>query len=643
MTFGEHILTHPGDILINGVPYQLDVNPRSNPPNQLAWEEEPVLDGTPPAPGPGLKHTPIPNAQYAWLSEQVLDSFHLGMGDALNYDEHTYHYAQDVDAGEPNVVTLGPLRTQLTITVTAGGDPVGYFELGGRLYLLWSRFIRELGTLSGTPTDTADIDLGASQHVSDAKIFRNAAVVALGSGAVFRSRASGAAPGTYTSADSGLTADYFTVTEEFLYRVDSDNSNSRVGSCATSDSPLTAANWSAEIDIGGGSAASFTDLETFGYQVLVGREDGVFRTNRLGFAPNLLDEFKGMEDTANARQMKKAFGNMYIPHLRGMFRYDGRGPMQLVGLEKLYSHNHSNLGPVAGVYQATATDGQWLYVALWNGTDTYIMKYREMTVGDELRGVWHPYAYWSANQVTALHVTGLSGTNSSLWASSTTNELISRWFLPAAARSQVGDSGYTYATSGTIWLPRLYMGSRENTKYFTEVDIEADNLSATETLTFGYRTTVNFPWSASSPSFTDLAALTATGTQTIGASGRFIEPRIAFARGGTTTETPAMRRVTIKAIQVAPWRNHYKCRVIVSPDDLYLQGGETVGAIDDQTPETTLDALRALESSASTITVIDPRGESHTVLLVDRVEVTAIAVEGHVEPRAVATLHFVEV
>lgn len=643
MAFGEHILSNPGDVVINGVPYQLDVNPRSNPPNQLAWEEEPILNGTEPKPGPGLKHTRVPGSDYAWLSEQVIESMHLGMGDALDYEEATYHFAQNVDASEPGAVTLGPLRTELTVGVTAGGDPVGYFELGGRLYALWSRYIREIGTLSGTPTDTADKDFGSGEHVSDAKIFRNAAMIALGNADVFQSRATGAAAGTYSTAEAGLTADYFAVTEEFLYRADSDNSNSRVVSCPTSLSPLVAVNWSAEIDVGGGAQASFTDLEAFGYQILIGREDGVYRTNRLGFAPNILDEFKGMEDTANARQMKKALGNMYIPHLRGMFRYDGKSP-QLVGLEKLFSHNHTNLGPVAGVYQATAGDGQWLYVALWNGTDTYIMKYREMNVGSELRGVWHPYAYWAANQVTGLHVSGLSGTNSSLWASSTTNELISRWFLPAAARNMLQDSGYTYATAGTIWLPRLYMGSMENTKYFTEVRVEADNLSADETLTFAYRTTVSFPWSASSPAYTALSALTATGTQTIGASGNFIEPRIAFARGSTTTKTPVLRRITIHAIQVMRWVQHIKCRIILPPDAQSLPGGHEVGSVDVRTARTTLVALRTLESSATPFTVVDPQGVDRNVILVDRVDATAIVPDDpKEEAKMVVDLHFVVV
>lgn len=640
--FGERTLTHPGDIVINGVPYTLDVNPKSNPPNQFAWEEEPVLNGTEPQPGPGLKHTRIPGAAYAWLSEQTLETFHMGMGDALDYEENTYHYAQNVDAGEPNAVVLGPLAATTTIGVAAAGDPVGYFELGGRLYAIWSRYIRELGTLNDTVTDTADKDFGSGVHVSDVKLFRNAAMIALGNATPMQSRATGAAAGTYTAADSTVTADYFAVSEEFLYRADSDGSNTRVMSVPTASSPLTAGNWSSEIDIGGDPGIAFTDLTTYGYQVLVGKRDGVYRTNRLGFAPNILDEFKSRPDASNARNIIKSFGNTYIPHMRGMFRYDGRG-IQAVGLEKLSGHHHTNLSPVAGEYTATAEDGQWLYVALWNGTNTYILKYKELVIGDSIRGVWHPFIYWAANKVTGMHVSGIT-TSPSIWASSTTNELISRWFTAADARTPLTDSTYTFAATGSLWLPRLYMGSEENNKYFTEIVLEGDNLSSTETLRFYYRVTVNFPWSATSPSYTALAAVTSSPTtQTVGASGRFIEPRIDFARGTTTTETPVLRRVKIRAVQVLDYIRHVTCRVLLPAENQYLEGGELLGAIDDNTTETSYAVLRALENSASTLSVIDPFGTTRTMLLVDHIKAVAIrpATE-HAEAFIVAELHLVE-
>ena len=73
-------------------------------------------------------------------------------------------------------------------------------------------------------TDTADKDFGASSLSQDAKIFRNQAHIALGNGEPFQVRASGAAPGSYTVAASSLTADFFAVTEEFLYRAFSDGS-----------------------------------------------------------------------------------------------------------------------------------------------------------------------------------------------------------------------------------------------------------------------------------------------------------------------------------------------------------------------------------------------------------------------------------
>ena len=634
---GEHVLFHPGSIILNGVPYELDLDPKTM---QMSWVEEPILNGTAPKPGPGLKHTPIGEA--AWLSEQVIDSYDMGMGDALDYEENTYHYGTDVDPSEPGALVLGPLRTQLTIAVAPGNDPAGYFELGGRLYLVWGRYIREIGALSGTPTDTADRDFGAGLLSTDAAIFRNAAIIALGNATPLQSRATGAAAGTYTVAPASLTADFVTVTEEFLYRAFSDGSVTQVAACPQDSSPLTAANWSAPVDIGGDSGLAFTDLKTFGYQVIVGKRDGAYRTNRLGFAPNIIDEFKAYPDAANARKMNSYAQKFYIPHLRGLLRYDGRG-IRRVGLEALSTHSHANLGPVNGVYRALVSDGQWQYVAVWNGTDTYILKYHEITAADgTLRAVWHSHAVWSANQVTALHVTGLSGTNPSLWASSVTNNLISRFFLPAAGRVATQDSGYTYAVSGILYLPRLYFGSEENQKLFTEIVVEADNLTAfAELVTIAYRTTDNFPWSATSPAFTSLADISSSpSTQVVNVAGRFIEPRVTIARGGTTTETPVLRRIKIRAIQRIPYLRHIRAHIKLPPDAQSLEGD--IGSVDIRSPETSYAALRALEAGTTALTLIDPWGVSRVVYLVSKVHTPAVLYADHEEPHITAEIHLIE-
>ena len=631
------VLMHPGTIVLNGVPYQVATkDPKTS---ELEWDEQPVINGSEPKPGPGLTHTRVPGTKYAWISEQVLDSWHMGLGDILLTEPGTYHWGDNVDGTEPGQVILGPLRTELTIAATAGGDPVGFFELGGRMYAIWSRYIREIGTLSGTPTDTADVDFGAGEHVSDVKIFRNAAMVALGGADAFQSRATGAAPGTYTAADSTLTADYFAVTEAFLYRADADGSNTRVVSCPTSSSPLTAANWSSEIDVGGDSGVSFTDLESFGYQVLVGKRDGVYNTNRLGFTPNMLEELKEYVDAANGRGMHRHGGMMYIPHLRGLIRYDGGGS-QTVGLEKLQGHGHTNLGPINGVYRALTSDGTWLYVAVWNGTDTYILKYKEIVRGESVLGVWHNLGVWAANQVTGMHVTGLSGTNPSLWLASTTNELVSRYFLPASSKSPIQDTGYTYAASGTIYMGKLYMGSDVNNKVFTEVTIEGDNLAVgAETLTMSYRTSAAVPWVTTG--FTATTAVTSSPTTlTLNAAGRFLETNVALARGSTTTKTPVLRRMLIRCIQFVDFMRHITVKVLLTTGPQVLEGA--VMAENIQTTEGAYAVLRALENSTTALTLKDPFGSTRTVYVVDPITVETFEGLPGEEAIVIATIHLVE-
>ena len=629
-----HVPRQSGHITLDSKPYEIV---RDEKTGELSWEENPVPRGGTPENAPGLRH--IRMSEDSWLSEQVLESWHMGMGDIDHSEEDTYHWGDNTDATEPGHVVLGPLRTQLTIGVTAGGDPVGFAEIGSRLYALWSRYIRQIDTPSGTPADTADKDFGASSHVSDAKIFRNALLVALGNTEVFQSRATGAAPGTYSTADSGLTADYFTVIESFLYRVDSDTSNSRVISCPVSDSPLTAANWSSEVDIGTGTGISFTDLEAYGFQVLIAKQDGVYITNRAGFAPNLLDELRNYVNAANGRSIQKYSSNMYIPHLRGLFRYDGNN-IQPIGLERLSSHSHTNLGPISGVYRSLTSDGTWLYVSMWNGTDTYILRYREQSQSGKLLGIWHSMAIWSGNEVTGSYVSGLT-TSPSIWLSSTTNELVSRFLLPTTGRSAIQDSTYTYAASGTIYLGRYYMGSDTTNKVFTEIVVEGDNLaSSNETLTIGYRTSSSLPWV--STGFTDLAAISSSPTtQSIDTSGSFLELRVALARGATTTETPILRRILLRAIQRTTYVRYITCKVKVEMNSQEF-GRSVFPSTSRDTPQTTYGRLRALEAGTSKLTLMDPFGVSRDVYLAGPIEIETIEVAPDMEPEFVATIHLVQ-
>lgn len=635
MASSEHILAHPGDIIINGVPYKLDINPRSNPPNQLAWEEEPILRGSEPKAEKNLTHTRI--GTNAWLSEQIIDTWDDGMGDAIRYEHGTYHYGDNVDASYPGQVILSPLRSELTVGVSAGTDPTGFFFQDGRLYAQWGRYIREIDNFADNMTDTADKDFGAGRQVKDAKLFNAVAVVALGNGEVFQTRAAGAAPGTYATAAAGLTADFFAVNESFLYRADSDSSNSLVYACDMGDDPTLAASWSAPVSVGG-NVASFTDLETYGFQLLIGRIDGLYRTNRLGFTPNLMEEFKALISTANGLHMVKFSDVMIIPYFRGVLRYDGTR-IQEIGPDKL-----GGIGPVFGIYWASTSDAKWYYGAIHNGTDTYIVRYTEKNG----KGIWHTYTTWTSNQVTGLYIHApVSNTGTPyLMASSTTNELISRWILTVdTAHPFQTSSAYTYAASGNLFMPRIYMGSQENTKRFLDVVVEGDDLSATETLAFKYRVTASIPWSSSSPAFTTLVTATSSPTTTaLNVSGIFIEPLITFARQSSpATVTPVLRRIKIRALQFPTFYRSVKCRIVLPPDAYAYEGGDTIGSIDDNTPETSYGLLRTLRATSSSFTVIDPWGVSRTMYIASAERAQPILPDDpHEEPKLVIELMLVE-
>ena len=631
MTFGEHILTHPGDIVINGVPYKLDINPRSNPPNQLAWEEEPILRGSEPKSERGLSHVRI--APNAWLSEQIIDTYHMGVHNPLWYEYGTYHYSEGIDASKEGYAVLAPLQTTVAIAVSPGTEPNGFFLQDGRFYVEWGRYIRQIDTPSGTPTEAADKDFGAGVEVRDVKLFNSVAVVALGSGQVFETRAAGAAPGTYAAAAAGLTADFFETNESFLYRADSDGSNSLVYACAQGDDPTLAASWGAPIEVGGDATASFTDLKSYGFQILIARSDGLYRTNRQGFTPNLIEAWRNLRSSVNGKQMVVAGNDLYVPYVRGMQLFDGR-VMHPIGLPKI--------DVLGGVYHAGTSDEDKAYFALDDGDETWIVTANRK--GDEV--IWHTFVKWNSNQVRGLFLwedgPGLPGFPQ-LWATSTTNDLVSRWILNPNLNNQIM-SAIDVAASGLMYIPRLYMGSEENTKRFLDVVVEGDNMSSTETIAFAYRTTSNIPWSTSSPAFTTLVTATTSPTTTaLNVAGLFIEPRITMARGSTVTETPLLRRIKIRALQFPTFYRSVKCSIVLPPDAQAYEGGETIGSIDDNTTETSYGVLRTLRANSSSFTVIDPWGVSRTMYIASAERAQPILPgDPHEEPNVVIELVLVE-
>lgn len=267
-------------------------------------------------------------------------------------------------------------------------------------------------------------------------------------------------PDTWTAGPTAKEATRLLTGADRLWRGKSTASAAIVSGCAAD--PMTAGNWSADESVGEPSVP-ITGLATLGTMLLVAKEDGLYGVDaETETLVNLLPDLAGFRKTDNGWAVITWQGATHLPHVKGFFRYRP-GFVQSVGLENL----PLNRSPITGPITAAKAVGAELWLAVWNGTDTYLLVGKP--VGDSL--AFHPRAKLAGVQCYAMHL-------STLWA----NPRLFVGYGTNIAYIELGEgvpeqraAEYRFAKSGSIYWGKHDGGSPRTLKLMREIELDTDN------------------------------------------------------------------------------------------------------------------------------------------------------------------------
>lgn len=234
--------------------------------------------------------------------------------------------------------------------------------------------------------------------------------------------------------------------------------------------------WTTDYDIG--------DEDTLVHQVfghnrwdLVYKAEGVYTfEEESSEESNVLTDLVAFASNEN-RYFFRWYDHVFFCSLAGLYRYIQAAAVRPVGLEELPANESelSNAYPTAG-----AAFGRHMYVAYWDGTNTYIVVFRRAVEGDASLG--SPFTGLSvidkfSRECRAMHISSLSGDPRLYYGYGTDvrHFELSRDGKPVSYR----DSG-----SVTVRFSPSSLGSPLTLKQAVNVEVIARNITAARNIQF---------------------------------------------------------------------------------------------------------------------------------------------------------------
>ncbi len=182
--------------------------------------------------------------------------------------------------------------------------------------------------------------------------------------------------------------------------------------------------------------------------VYVGKENGTFYINSAGAVVEILPELRSEYNTNTGKNMISWWSKLYVPAgTQAMLEYDA-GDVASVGP----NHYGERLSDFNGQIVATASDGEWFYIVLDNGTKIEILKGRWETVDGATDFRWHPFFEDTYASVTYAQVSTLTAKR--LWYGGGTDK--PKYIpLPTKYGDPLNDTALTYQTGSTHRTPWL--------------------------------------------------------------------------------------------------------------------------------------------------------------------------------------------
>jgi len=446
--------------------------------------------------------------------ERRYASTHSGFGWGQYSAPNTYHYGVNYDGRFPNQGICGPLVT--SVAQTSKNATVGvtsFFEYGSYLYTLSGRYCNRIDPSADTVAAAGGFpyDFGAST-VATMGIRFDANVLIAFTGTTELVKFDGT---NFTSDADSLQGDYFAKawsdTDWVLAQTFLSGSNPSVAWCAQAAEPFTIGNWSGadgSYPIGD-SGSAITGIAGVERTIFVGKTDGLYYIDgRSGRAPLLVPAMPVASDNGT-NMIADSMGQVWYPARSGLYLYDpNNGTIDDVSPGR----GLADRSGIIGLKTAIAHYRAWTFVAVYDGTDSYIMAGRRREEGEPGFGpyVWHgALAKITSTKVTSMHLSSLVSPPR-LWLGLLSGN-VAYIKLPSNGDNPLLDSTYRYAASGSIYYPAddySVGGMRWNLQ---RAVIEAEGLSATTTVQVYERRDLG--------SWVSLQTITSSGRTTITTTG----------------------------------------------------------------------------------------------------------------------------
>lgn len=527
----------------------------------------------------------------------VWESAHLGYGDERQRQQDgRYHYAVDVDARFPEMVIPGPyvniVDTGLSTNITS------FAEFDGALYFLAGRYVKTLGE---NGTISASLDLGSNKAGYNLAVFNNCLYVGqgFGSGDYLYRRTDG--DGGTWSEDGDVQAGYLLALRDRLY---AQVSSREIAWITGDDDPFDAGLWSAAYPVGE-STAPITGLTGIGEQCYVAKSDGLYAVDSDGIIGELAPELRAYRSAGTGKHVAAWHGSIWMPHIRGLLEYRSLGDSGHLIRSVGPARDSLSENPVRGTITALAGDDRWLYAALYNNTDTYILAGREAQSGEETLGrlIWHPLAKLAGVKCEALYISGLWD-NPRLFIGAGPN--LAYIILPRWTDNPLSDSNCRFARSGRIYYSAHDSHVPATFKLYKSLEVEVEGADSDNYVDVYYRVD-GADWAFAGRA--DREGVTTLELDPYGVAGKTLEVRINFTLADNTRSL-RLRRVVARGAE-RPQLIDVITAVIRCADRLALNNG----AHDSRTGAEILRELWALPGLNQSVTLVDTIGSERQVLV----------------------------